>query len=105
MTKKEDERVVQHTPVHLRGDVFDERHPAASSFAPAQPAAGVVADDADERGQNLNGGEKAEAAEKTWKDQKEVLKANFEHDRQVAVPAPAAPAKVEGDAVKATKDK
>jgi len=36
----------------------DENSPA-STFAPMQPAAGVVADDADEKGQNLAGGPKA----------------------------------------------
>ena len=39
----------------------DERSPA-SPFAPLQPAAGVVADDADEKGQNLAGGPKAAEA-------------------------------------------
>ena len=36
----------------------DENSPA-SPFAPMQPSAGVVADDADEKGQNLAGGPKA----------------------------------------------
>ena len=71
MTEKK--KPVQHVPVHLRGDVFDPRHPAASAFAPAQPAAGVVADDVEEKGQNLRGGEPASKAQETWGDQKEVL--------------------------------
>ena len=104
MAKQKDDRVVQHEPVHLRdGEVFDERHPAASSFAVAQPAAGVVADDADERGQNLNGGEKAEVAQETWKDQKEVLKENFRNDQLAAVPVPGPTPKVDGDSAKAAK--
>lgn len=69
-----DDRPVQHTPKHLVDkDVFDSRHPAASSFAVAQPAAGVVADDVEERGQNLRGGQKASDAQDEYSDQKEVL--------------------------------
>lgn len=101
--KDTDDRVIQHTPVHLRGDVFDERHPAASPFAVAQPAAGVVSDDADERGQNLQGGEKAEVARETWKDQKEVLKENYQRDLRAGNPEPVKQLKVDGDSVKAEK--
>lgn len=55
--------VIQHTPVHVNDEtVFDPRHPAASAFAPAQPAMGVVSDDADDKGQNLAGGPKASEA-------------------------------------------
>ena len=68
-----DQPPVQHTPKHLEGEVFDSRHPAASAFAPAQPAAGVVANDADDRGQNLAGTPKADDAEQQFSDQKEVL--------------------------------
>jgi hypothetical protein len=55
-----DERPIQHTPKHLEpdADVFDKRHPAASQFAPGQPAAGVVADDVPPE-QNPAGGPKA----------------------------------------------
>ena len=93
------DKPVQHTPKHLEKDaaVFDSRHPAASSFAPLQPAAGVVADDADERGQNLRGGPKAEVAHKANLDQKDKLVENYTRDLTAAAgPAPA-PAKVEGD--------
>lgn len=70
-----DERPVQHTPKHLEkdADVFDPRHPAASAFAVAQPAAGVVADDVEEKGQNLRGGPTAQEASGTYADQREVL--------------------------------
>lgn len=81
------DKPVQHTPVHLRDGVFDEKHPAASAFAPAQPGAGVVADDADEKGQNLAGGPKASDAESTFADQKEVLADQREEARQASVPA------------------
>lgn len=65
---------VQHTPKHLEGDgVFDPRHPAASAFAVAQPAAGVVADDVEDRGQNLGGGPSASQAAGQYSDQREVL--------------------------------
>lgn len=64
----------QHTPVHLNDpNVSDKRHPAASSFAPVQPGAGVVADDADEKGQNLAGGQKASDAEKQYNSDDEVI--------------------------------
>lgn len=90
--KKGDQPPVQHTPKHLEGDseVFDSRHPAASAFAPVQPGAGVVSDDADEKGQNLAGGEKASDAEKTYSDQKEVLAEQHNESLQAAVVAPAA---------------
>ena len=69
---------VQHTPVHQREDanLADSRHPAASSFAPVQPGAGVVADDAEEKGQNLAGGPKASDAEKKFSPDDEVVKAH-----------------------------
>lgn len=71
---------VQHTPVHLRDDAnVDKRHPAASSFAPVQPGAGVVADDADEKGQNLAGGPKASDAEKQYPADSEVVLAHQGH--------------------------
>ena len=64
----------QHTPVHLSDpNVTDRRHPAASSFAPVQPGAGVVSDDADEKGQNLAGGPKASEAEKQYNADDEVV--------------------------------
>lgn len=93
---KTDDRPVQHTPVHLRGGVFDERHPAASSFAPLQPAAGVVADDVEERGQNLAGAPVASKAHKDNLDQKEKLVAQHEASLRAGTPAPST-AKVEGD--------
>jgi hypothetical protein len=96
MAKKEETVPVQHTPKHLEGDVFDPRHPAASSFAPLQPAAGVVADDADERGQNLRGGPKASDAHKDNLDQTDKLREQYEESLQVAAPTVAA-ANVEGD--------
>lgn len=70
-----DDRPVQHTPKHLEkgSGVFDPRHPAASAFAVAQPAAGVVADDVPEKGQNLRGGPAATEAESEYSDQREVL--------------------------------
>lgn len=70
-----DDRPVQHTPKHLEKEsgVFDPRHPAASPFAVAQPAAGVVADDVEERGQNLRGGKAASEAASEYGDQREVL--------------------------------
>lgn len=88
---------VQHTPKHLEDDaVFDKRHPAASAFAPVQPGAGVVADDAEERGQNEAGGEKASDAESTYSDQKEVLEQKHQDSLQAAA-APAAEVTVEDD--------
>jgi hypothetical protein len=79
MTEK---KPLQHTPVHLREDtpeVFDKRHPAASAFAPVQPGAGVVADDADEKGQNLAGGPTATEAEKQYSPDDEVVLAHQGH--------------------------
>lgn len=96
-----DNRPVQHTPKHLQGDndVFDRRHPAASAFAPAQPGAGVVADDVEEAGQNLAGGEKASDAEGTFSDQKEVLEKQHEDSLRKAVVEPVR-VDVEGDHTK-----
>ena len=72
---------IQHTPKHLVDDeVFDKRHPAASSFAPLQPAAGVVADDVEEKGQNLRGGPTASEAHRANFDQREKLVENYERD-------------------------
>lgn len=101
MTDKKD-ATVQHTPVHLRDDaeVFDRRHPAASAFAPLQPAAGVVADDVEERGQNLRGGEKASEAEKTYSDTGEKLEEQHQESLRAAVAPVPTPAKVEGDSAK-----
>lgn len=102
--KKAEGKPVQHTPVHLRegADVFDPRHPAASAFAPVQPAAGVVADDVEEQGQNLAGGPTASEAEGTYADQKEVLKQR--HEDQLKVGAGVTPdgpsLKVDGGAAK-----
>jgi hypothetical protein len=90
MTAKKDDVVVQHTPAHLEGEVFDPRHPAASAFAPAQPAAGVVANDVEEKGQNLAGGPKADDAEKTFSDQKEVLAEQHQESLKAQAVAPAA---------------
>ena len=98
MPKSDDRPPVQHTPVHLReeNEVFDRRHPAASSFAPLQPALGVVANDVEERGQNLNGGPKADDAQKDNLDQTEKLAEQHRESLQAAAsPAPAV--KVEGD--------
>lgn len=81
-----DDRPVQHTPKHLTDEkVFDRRHPAASAFAVAQPAAGVVADDVEEKGQNLRGGPTATQAEGEYSDQKEVLAE--QHDRNLRTAA------------------
>jgi hypothetical protein len=88
------DKPVQHKPKHLDGPVADPRHPAASAFAPLQPAAGVVADDADEKGQNLAGGPKASDAEKTYADQPEKLAERHYAARTPAsteAPVPAAP--------------
>lgn len=94
---KSDDVPVQHTPKHLEDDnVFDRRHPAASAFAVAQPAAGVVADDVAEKGQNLRDGETATEANKTFSDQKEVLEKQHEESLKAAAPV-VAPTKVEGD--------
>lgn len=90
------DKPVQHTPKHLESKDVDSRHPAASNFAPLQPAAGVVADDVEERGQNLNGGPKASAAHKQHSDQPQKLARQHEGDLRDATAAPA-PAKVEGD--------
>src|SRR5215207_2892142 len=95
---------VQHTPKHLEGDVIDKRHPAASAFAPLQPAAGVVANDVVERGQNLAGGQKADDAEAANKDQPEKLAAQYEESLRVgAGVSTAAAANVEGDKATAVK--
>lgn len=68
------DKPTQHTPVHLTDEtVTDKKHPAASSFAPVQPGAGVVADDADEKGQNLAGGPTATEAEKKYSEGDEVV--------------------------------
>jgi hypothetical protein len=77
-----DDKPRQHTPAHLRDDtpeVFDKRHPAASSFAPVQPGAGVVTDDADEKGQNLAGGPTATEAQKQYNADDEVVLAHQGH--------------------------
>lgn len=98
MPKKSDDRPIQHTPVHLREDseVFDKRHPAASSFAPLQPAAGVVADDVEEKGQNLAGGQPASAAHKANLDQ--IQKLEEQHRESLKASVPTAPAaQVKGD--------
>ena len=98
--KASDERPVQHTPKHLEGEVFDPRHPAASAFAPLQPAAGVVADDVEEKGQNLAGAPTASQAEKAHSDQKEVLAKQQAESVKTAAPAPL---KVEGDSATPAK--
>lgn len=96
MPRKDNRPAVQHTPVHLEGDVFDKRHPAASSFAPLQPAAGVVANDVEERGQNLNGGQKADDAHAANLDQIEKLEEQHRETLQAQVDASPAPANVSG---------
>ena len=80
------EKPVQHKPKHLEGEVADPRHPAASSFAPLQPAAGVVADDVEEKGQNLRGGETASDAEKRYKDVPSKLVDEHYENLRVDVP-------------------
>ena len=94
---------VQHTPKHLEegADLVDPRHPAASAFAPVQPAAGVVSDDADAKGQNLAGGPTATAAEAEYSDQPVKLAEQHQESLQAAVGASAEPLKVEGDQAKA----
>lgn len=59
---------IQHTPKHLEVEGVNPKHPAASAFAPVQPGAGVVADDAHEDGQNLAGGTPASEAHEKLKD-------------------------------------
>lgn len=98
------DKPVQHTPKHLEGEVFDRRHPAASAFAPAQPAAGVVADDVEEKGQNLAGGETASSAERTFSDQKEKLAEQHAENLSAQVAAPA-PVEVKGATAKSQADK
>jgi hypothetical protein len=71
------DKPTQHTPVHLTDpNLFDKKHPAASSFAPVQPGAGVVADDAEEKGQNLAGGITASEAEKKYSEGDKVVEAH-----------------------------
>lgn len=100
-----DERPVQHTPKHLEkdADVFDTRHPAASAFAPAQPAAGVVADDVEDKGQNLRGGPTASAASGEYSDQKEVLAQQHQDSLRASVTTPVAGEVKDGQAT-AVKD-
>jgi hypothetical protein len=84
MSDNSDEQViVQHTPVHQREGVFDPRHPAATPFAVAQPAAGVVSDTADAKGQNLAGGPTETEAAQTFSDQREVLAENYQRDLRI----------------------
>lgn len=91
-----DEKPVQHTPKHVEGGVFDARHPAASAFAPAQPGAGVVSDDAADKGQNLAGGPTASEASETFSDQKDVLAEQHQENLKVAAGVDAAePVKVD----------
>jgi hypothetical protein len=92
-----DDAPIQHTPAHLADDAntFDPKHPAASAFAVAQPGAGVVADDVDERGQNIAGGTPASEAAKEYADQKEVLAAQHVENLKAAHPAPPAEAEAE----------
>lgn len=99
---RDDDVVIQHTPKHLEDDtVFDKRHPAASSFAPMQPAAGVVADDVEERGQNLGGGQTASEAHKANLDQVDKLEEQQREDlRLKSGVAPAPAVEVKGDAAK-----
>lgn len=69
----------EHRPVHIPDDPSQQRQgeepmphtlppedpdSPASTFAPVQPAAGVVADDVEAKGQNLAGGPTAAAATK-----------------------------------------
>jgi hypothetical protein len=93
---------VQHTPKHLEegAALVDPKHPAASAFAPLQPAAGVVADDVPEKGQNLAGGPVAADAEVTYSDQPVKLAEQHQANLQAAVGAAAEPMKVEGDTAK-----
>jgi hypothetical protein len=93
---------VQHTPAHV-GNVVDERHPAASAFAPLQPAAGVVADDVDERGQNLAKGPKASQAEKDHQDQPEKLAQAHADTLRTTATTSAPTANVEGTEAKPAK--
>lgn len=94
-----DNKPVQHTPKHLQegSEVFDSRHPAASAFAPAQPGAGVVANDVEERGQNLAGGQKADDAESAFSDQKEVLAEQHQVNLQTAAGVSPDPVNIDGD--------
>lgn len=99
-----DDRPIQHTPKHLVDDkVFDKRHPAASSFAPMQPALGVVADDVEEKGQNLRGGPTASEAHAANMDQAEKLEENYQRDLRLKSGVVAVrPVTVEDGVVKAT---
>lgn len=96
---------VQHAPKHLDGPLVDPKHPAASAFAPVQPAAGVVADDVVEKGQNQAGGTPAAEAEVEYSDQPVKLAEQHQESLEAAVVASAEPVKVEGDKVEASSDK
>lgn len=80
-----DKRPVQHTPAHV-GNVVDARHPAASSFAPLQPGAGVVADDVPDE-QNPGKGIKASRAEKEHKGLPDELRKRNAEVEATTVPA------------------
>lgn len=97
---------VQHTPKHLEGDgAFDPRHPAASAFAPLQPAAGVVADDVEERDQNLAKGQPAAAANRANKDQREKLAAQHAEALRAGATTEEPRTDVEGDKATPAKKK
>lgn len=96
------DKPVQHVPVHLRdGGPADKRHPAASAFAPLQPAAGVVADDVEEKGQNLAGGPTASEAEKRYADVPERLV--VEHYEKLGDDTGTAPASAAAETKSAAK--
>ena len=105
MSKKADDKRVQHVPVHEEQGTFDPRHPAASAFAPFQPAAGVVADDVEEKGQNLGGGPTASEAEKQFSDTKEKLAEQHEQALKEKSGAASEPAKVADDGKSASAAK
>jgi len=92
-----DDKPTQHTPVHLTDPlVTDRRHPAASSFAPVQPGAGVVADDVEEKGQNLTGQITASQAEKKYNADDEVVLAHQGHADPASTEAGGEPKPVAG---------
>lgn len=81
-----DKNPIQHTPAHIK-DGRNARHPAATSFAPLQPAAGVVADDVPAE-QNPAGGPKASEAEGVIKPKREAEEVEAEVEVEEATAAP-----------------
>ena len=101
-----DDKPTQHTPVHLTDPlVTDRKHPAASSFAPVQPGAGVVADDVEEKGQNLTGAPTASQAEKKYNADDEVVLAHQGHAAPASTEAAGTPKPVAGQTAAESAEK